>query len=55
MFRNSDIAKATKQSRRVCQILDCFAEFIIGPAKGRTCWLAMTLSREAGPPPNLSL
>jgi hypothetical protein len=28
-----------------CELLDCFAEFIIGPAtSGRTRWLAMTKS-----------
>src|SRR5882762_7093379 len=34
---------ATKQSRVVGVALDCFAEFIIGPAKGGTRWLAMTV------------
>jgi hypothetical protein len=34
---------ATKQSRCLRLPLDCFAEFIIGPAtSGRTRWLAMT-------------
>jgi hypothetical protein len=40
------IASEAKQSRGGAKRLDCFvAEFIIGPAKGRTRWLlAMTSS-----------
>jgi len=35
-------SEATKQSRVSRVALDCFAEPVIGPAKGRTRWLAMT-------------
>ena len=35
-------SEATKQSRRIAGLPDCFAEPVIGPAtSGRTRWLAM--------------
>ena len=38
-------SEATKQSRRIAGLPDCFAEPVIGPAtSGRTRWLAMTES-----------
>jgi hypothetical protein len=46
----SVIASEAKQSRNAAQRLDCFvAEFIIGPAEGRTRWLlAMTREQDHG-------
>ncbi len=35
-------ARRRQQSRVACVALDCFAEPVIGPAKRRTRWLAMT-------------
>jgi hypothetical protein len=51
-FLQSVIARseATKQSRAAKERLDCFAELVIGPAEGRTRWLAMT-ARNGGAEP----
>jgi hypothetical protein len=41
------MSEATKQSSSFVAALDCFAEPVTGPAKGRTRWLAMTDSSAA--------
>jgi hypothetical protein len=43
VIARSDSDEAIQFSTRATELLDCFVEFIIGPAtSGRTRWLAMT-------------
>ncbi|MCW2283130.1 pimeloyl-[acyl-carrier protein] methyl ester esterase [Rhodoblastus acidophilus] len=54
--RHCEEPTATKQSTlRASRSVDCFAEPVIGPAEGRTRWLAMTAADSAARPPTLVL